>query len=147
MKGYLIDSAARKIRAVDYDYSGPRGISALAGFGRSGFCIGWRWVCGDVLYVDDEGLMKPAQHWFRMNRRPDGQPYAGNGFVTGPDTLDSTAPPSMTPADILAEITWLSDAKARKWLQDRANQPAVTMTSNAETSVIATWASLTPPRA
>lgn len=147
MKGYLIDSAAREIREVEYDYAGPNGISALAGFGKSGFCIGWRWVCGDVMYVDDEGLIKPARHWFKMNRRPDGQPYAGNGFVTGRDSLDSTEPPSMQPDDILAEITWLSDKKAREWLAERADQAAVTITDASGTRTLANWSSLTPPEA
>lgn len=147
MIGYLIDSAARTIREVEYDYSGPTGISTLAGFGRSGFCIGWRWDVGDVMYVDDEGLIKPAKSWFRMNRRPDGQPYAGNGFVTGRDSADSTEPPCMRPEDILAEITWLSDRQARAWLAARADQPAMTVTDGSGTKVVANWSSFVPPEA
>ena len=141
MKGYLIDSAARKIREVEYDDTGSRSIRAIAGF--SCLAIGWEWVCGDVMYVDDEGLLKPTANWFRVKRRPDGQPYAGNGFVTGKDTADSTAAPSLRPEDILAELEWLTDRKARRWLSERASKPAAFING----APIATWADFTPPEA
>lgn len=104
MKGYLIDSAARKIRAVTFDRAD---ISTLAGFGESGFFVGWQWVCGDLLLVGHEPT---SEDWFRVNRRQDGRPYAGNGLVI---PSDLSPEPALQIADVLAEISWVSDRKAR----------------------------------
>lgn len=104
MKGYLIDPAARKIRAVTFDRAD---ISTLAGFGDAGFFVAWQWVCGDMLLA---GHNPDSEHWFRVNRREDGRPYAGNGLVI---PSDLSAEPALQIADVLAEISWLSDRKAK----------------------------------
>jgi hypothetical protein len=137
-----LNAASQTIQEVEYDYTGPEGISSLAGFGASGFCIGWTWKNGDVLFVDDEGLLKPYQYGFRMRARADGQPYPGNGFVTGRDSLhdDGTDPPLKSMADIAMEIEWLDRAAIVKWLKERAGTPFGTITSRDGSTPFGDWA-------
>lgn len=54
---------------------------------------------GDAIYVDDEGLLKPLQHFFAVRGKP--EPFAGRGLVVGTDALGR----SVTPETTLAELT------------------------------------------
>jgi len=42
----------------------------------------YRYENGDVLYVDEEGLLKNPRHFFLIPERGD-QPLAGNGVIVG----------------------------------------------------------------
>lgn len=139
LKGYLIDSAQRTISELDYEYTGRNGIAKIAGYGRSGFCMGWRWPEGDVLYVDDEGLLKPQEYFFKVNARPDGQPYGGNGFVTGADSIEDTDPPSLSIGDVLAQITWLTRDDYVAWVKARESDGAIVFHTADESRVVSTW--------
>lgn len=114
MKAYLIDPALRKIRPVEIDSTNPDCINTIAGFGPAGFCIGWQWVCGDLLCIGYNSITRPSDYWFRLNRRADRRPYSGNGLVI-PSELSSA--PALQIDDVLAEISWLSDRKARAWAE------------------------------
>lgn len=105
MQGYLINAADRTITPATYKYTGTATISQR--IGCDCFCIAWTWPNGDVCYVDDEGLFKPQTHFFTLRSRPDAQPLAGNGFVTGPDNDKATDPPRHSLVELEAEILWL----------------------------------------
>ena len=140
MKGYLIDAANRRIEPLEYEYKTMR--EHLPG----GICVAQVFPNGDVLYVDDEALLRPATVAFRIKCRPDGQPMMSNGILTGRDTLESTAPPRFTPEQLLAEIEWLDLDVALDWFRERANTPAVTFTAfdqgQAHREVIANWSAM-----
>jgi hypothetical protein len=77
--GFLIDPAARSI--APWLYHGDwRTIAPALRIGRSPFTlvdIGG----GDVIYVDDEGLLKPLDWFFAI--KGGHQPFAGCGLVLG----------------------------------------------------------------
>lgn len=54
---------------------------------------------GDTVYVDDEGLLKPLQHFFAVRGMP--EPFAGRGLVVGTDNRGR----SITPTISLQELT------------------------------------------
>lgn len=112
MKAILIDAAKREIREVEYQ---PIAIATdvltlqqhIGGFIEAAY----RWDNCDVLYVDEEGLLKQPQHFFSITVRPD-QPLAGNGIVVGIEVEDQSAtgfhtePPSITVEELRAIVTF-----------------------------------------
>jgi hypothetical protein len=138
MKAYLIDAAQREIRPIDYA-DGSYFRQYLPG----GICIAWVYPNGDVLYVDDEGLLKPATCAFHIKARPDGQPMMSNGILTGRDTDTLTLPPEFTLAEIEVQIEWLTVEQALAWFRAQAGLPAISSQSpGREKRVHAVWADL-----
>ena len=136
MKGYLVDSGARIIRPVDYDYRGSKSISRI--IGASLICTAWRWhETGDALFVDEEGMLSPCENFFRVTSRPDGQPLAGNGLLCGRDDIDTTFPPSMTIEELRREVEWLGRSDFEAWAKGRG--PDVSVTTEEGTEVLETW--------
>lgn len=83
MKAWHIDSSAREVRAVEYaDTADLRKL--VGGYIEAAY----QWSNGDVLYVDEEGLLKRPEHFFRITLRSD-QPFAGNGVVVGKECIDA----------------------------------------------------------
>lgn len=141
MKAYLIDAGRRQIEPIDYTYNTMR--NWLPG----GICIAATFANGDVLYVDDEGLLKPAAVAFRVKRRPDGQPMMSNGILTGRDNPDprstDTLPPTSTIAALAKEIEWLDVETALDWFRERAAAPAVKVTeTGGSIEVVASWGAM-----
>ena len=92
MNAYLIDSTARTITAVEY--TGLADMQKMIG----GYIeVAYSFPYGDILYVDEEGLLKGPEHLFWLQDRPD-QPFAGNGVLVGREIGDTerTAPPRMS---------------------------------------------------
>ena len=125
MKGYLIDATARTVTEVDYEYG------TMQRWLPGGIEIGWVYDNYDVLYVDGEGLLRPAEKAFRIKARPDGQPMMSNGFVTGADGYENgkgtTLPPRFTIADIEARIEWLTVSEALNWFRHQGTRTAVSL--------------------
>jgi hypothetical protein len=77
--GFLIDPAARSIGP--WLYNGDwRTIAPAIRIGQSPFTI-VEIGAGDVIYVDDEGLLKPLDWFFAI--KGGHQPFAGCGLVLG----------------------------------------------------------------
>ncbi len=91
MKAYWINAKDQTITAVDYEHGDLQKL--VEGWIETAFM----WPSGDVLYVDEEGLLKHPQHFFRIPERRD-QPLAGNGVLVGRELNDTdiTAPPRMS---------------------------------------------------
>jgi hypothetical protein len=84
--GFLIDPAARSI--APWHYNGDyRTIPPTIRIGQSPFTI-VEIGAGDVIYVDDEGLLKPLDWFFAV--KGGHQPYAGCGLVLGSDEEGET---------------------------------------------------------
>jgi hypothetical protein len=81
-RALFIDVQERTIERV-----GIRHGSAAVGDLRDligGYIEGaYHWPNGDVLFVDEEGLLKPWRGGFLFALRADEQPLAGNGVVVG----------------------------------------------------------------
>lgn len=76
-KAYLIDSTRCIIREVTYDTSDDM-RKLIGGYLEVASSL----PNGDVLYVDEEGLLKSGQGHFLFELRPD-QVLAGNGLLVG----------------------------------------------------------------
>ena len=79
--GFLIDPAAMSI--APWSYNGDwRTIAPAIRIGQSPFTI-VQIDDGDIIYVDDEGLLKPLDWFFAVKGAH--QPFAGCGLVLGSD--------------------------------------------------------------
>ena len=112
MKAFLIDPEQQTISEVDYDgehHSIYKLIDAdlfdvvrLAG--------------SDVIFVDDEGLMKNPQHFFKLDGLT--SPLAGKGLVLGTDRHgESTAPKLITLPDLQRLITFIKRTQAVQYAE------------------------------
>jgi hypothetical protein len=128
MKAYWIDAGKREIREIDYE--------VLHEHFKGGIAIGATFDNGDVLYVDDEGLLRPATVAFRIRSRGlDSQPMMSDGALSGRDDfeavdggyVETTLPPAMSIADLEAEIEWLTVEEALSWFRARVGAPSVTV--------------------
>lgn len=129
-RAILIDAANREIKYVpcqgylDMRKHLPGGITVCWVFHDQG---------GDVLYVDDEALLRPAVCAFRWKLRPDSQPMMSNGLLTGRDnaTIDNdgdlveeTFDPLLTPEQVAQYVEWLTVDDALSWFRSKADEPA-----------------------
>jgi len=138
MKGYAIDAGARTIKPVEY-----QDFTTMLEYCPGGICVGHIFKNGDVLYVDETGLLRPATVAFRIKKRVDGQPMMSNGFLGGPDAPDgeSTLDAGMTVAELENEIEWLTVQQALGWFRARAHKGAQFIKSGDEPAqVLNTWA-------
>lgn len=69
------------------------------------FCMGMNWANGDVLYVDDEGLLKSGMRLFNIDRY-DGQPLAGNGLILGSDREGNSVDAKSMLTEIQTKVSW-----------------------------------------
>jgi hypothetical protein len=127
MQGYLIDPEAKTISAVEYNYSN---IAELIDCDL--FCHGHSWPNGDVLFVDDNGLLKPQRHFFRVRTRLDGQPLPGKGLVVGPDNATDSDPPGQSIDDLRRTIEWITREQFVAWAKAQT-RAAVTINGEAVT--------------
>lgn len=139
MEAFFIDADRRAIVSWNYEYNDM--ASKLGG----SMCIGQIFPNGDVCYVSDDGLLRPARRAFRIKGRSDGQPMLSNGVLTGRDNHDAdakvgTLPPRFTIAELSREIEFLTIEQALSWFRVRANEPAVVRTvAGGEPEVLSTW--------
>ena len=126
-KAIIIDSAKREVREADIDTH------------KVGQIInGWiecaaAFPNGDMLFVDEEGLLKPNEHFFRFAPRNDGLPLAGNGVIIGREiaTKDSwyNEEPKCTVEQVKEWVTFLDKSQAQAWGKANASEPAVSVTA------------------
>lgn len=128
-KGLLIDSERQEIRWVQF--GGSEGLRELIG---GWIEVAYSWDTGDVLYVDEEGLLKPQSHFFTIAVRRDGQPLPGNGVIVGREVEDDspqgfhTLPPTLTVDELRSMVQFRSHAQAQSWAKANASEPSTTVT-------------------
>lgn len=78
MQGYRIDPVSRTVTPVEYsgDYKQIYGLLSDENFDIDTFDVVRLCSNGDVAFVDDEGLLKPCDHFWKHDN------YAG--FLAGP---------------------------------------------------------------
>jgi len=88
MRTIRIDAVSRRVQEVEEPNHGLSTIQAYVG---GYIAVGARLANGDVIYVDDEALLKRPEHFFTIKGYPLNQLcLAGNGYVVGtvPETGD-----------------------------------------------------------
>lgn len=93
MKAILIDAKARTVTEVEYSGNYRDIYTLLSGDepGKVDLFSVIQLGDGDAVYLDDEGLLKPQEHFFRWKGFD--QPLAGNGLILGTDDDgESTSP-------------------------------------------------------
>lgn len=103
MRAYKIDVVKQQVYEVEHE-GGLNSLYEL--IGCDCVCIGERILAlrsqrePDVIYVDDEGLLKPAAGYFQL--APGRSVLAGNGLLVG-TTADGNDAPPVTP------LRWLQE--------------------------------------
>ncbi len=108
MKAYLVDPHNKSIDIVDYE-----------GYDDIKQYLDGAWFdvvrlndLGDVAYVDDEGLYRQPQSFWRYRNWP--HPIAGKGLVLGTDldTGETRSPMGVSSFSLADDITWLTPGEA-----------------------------------
>jgi hypothetical protein len=139
----FIDPAAKIIHLVNAT-SSQQYNELKKRFGDVFFTTGPRLPNGDLMLVDDEGLLNNPQHFFRLPFYP--QPIAGPVAIVGPDIGDQPGPCATTVSQVGSQIEYLDQAQFKEWAQTAG--PAVTITSldratgEQTTEVLQTYAEL-----
>lgn len=70
---------------------------------------------GDVIYVDDEGLLKDLtqQAFFMIEGFP--QPLTGHGLVLGTDDSGESITPTITAEEVAKRVTWMNLLEVRDY--------------------------------
>lgn len=127
----IIDPAARTVHYDCLDVKAPAALQkAIGGWIEGAYC----WPSGDVLYVDEEGLLKPSMHFFRLACREDPQPLAGRGIVVGRELIKGdkwigNADVALLIEELRGMITWLSRVQVEAWAKGNASEPMCTITT------------------
>lgn len=77
MRSILIDPVTKTVAAHTID----GGLASLQAAVGGLIAYGTELKTGDLLYVDDEGLLKPNPSFFALGRRS----FAGRGLLVGPE--------------------------------------------------------------
>jgi hypothetical protein len=136
MKAILIDAKKREIREVEYRPSGMKGDVPTVGEYIGGWIeMAFQFPTGDVMFVDEEGLLKATMHFFYCAFRTD-QPMAGNGVVVGREVEDEDVPggyytvdPVVTVEWLRRHIIWMDRAEFDRWGLANASEPEGTITT------------------
>lgn len=106
MKAILIDSYNKTVRELDLDDN----IKMLFQWYEHIQChtvtVGCDLNDHDSIIVDDEGLLKPCDHFFYYEGAH--QPFAGNGLVVGVDEEGDTVGCNITLEEVEAKVRFLS---------------------------------------
>jgi hypothetical protein len=87
IKAFIIDPRLRKISKVSYPMITFREINAA--IGSRSMDMGYRLPSGDLLWVDDEGMLKATGEHGDATFTLGGSPLLfGRGFLTGPECPD-----------------------------------------------------------
>ena len=118
-RAWWINSQIQKVILVE--------IAGLADMNKyvSSICIGKVYRNGDVLYVNDDGLLKPNKYFFMVTGQP--QPLSGDGIVVGPEV--ELGDDKWYNEDVRSSIkelgvTFMSVEEVRQWGIDNADVPA-----------------------
>lgn len=120
-KALWVNSQLRTITQVDCN-----GLEDMRKYVGGSICFAMSWKTGDVLYVDDEGLLKPQDNFFFIENCH--QPLAGNGIIVGPEV--ETENTWWTENNIITieklKVTWMTREDAWRWavVNDMAYYPA-----------------------
>ena len=118
-KAWWINSQLRLVISVDCN--GLKDMNKYVG----SICIGKVWhETGDVLYVDDDGMLKPQEYWFMVPGQP--QPLAGDGIIVGKEVETENGWYNL---DVIIGIEqlgikWMSKEEVQEWGRLNKDRPS-----------------------
>jgi hypothetical protein len=120
MKAYWINATDQTITTVEY-FNLSDLQRMVGGYIEIIHC----WDNGDVIFGDEEGLLKGLTTWFRLEGYD--RPFAGNAVVVGAEDEDdsATADPTITLDQLTAIVTFITDEQALAWARGNASDPAI----------------------
>jgi hypothetical protein len=132
-RAILIDPEACELSYVDLPPP-PESSEEIHRLIGNWFESAWMWPDKTVLYVDDEGLITPHDHFFRFLLRSDGQPLAGKGVIVGAEIIDKEGDwignrDAMPIESVQDQIRWLTREQAEAWFKANASEPMVTVST------------------
>lgn len=104
VKGYLIDPYKAEVQPITVPMDDYEEIQRQLGCRT--FTTGGYLENGDVLFVDDEGMLTGPTHFFRIKGLND-QPLAGRGVVLGSDGHGGSADVKTSSEEILSRVRWV----------------------------------------
>lgn len=118
MRAILIDVYAQEIRECDIsqtntldDWYKTMGVDLVA--------VGLRLDDTDSILVDDEGLLKPCDHFFYYEGSH--QPFAGNGLITGVDDEGESISCVISLDDVKNNVRFMSRDEVITWVSEQSN--------------------------
>lgn len=120
MRAYLINPEVKEITEVDYTGNYKNIYEHIQADMFEGIPVE---ATGDTIFVDEEGLLKPQEHFFKLSTYH--QPVAGRGLVLGlePESGDSCEP-KCTIEYLEENIAFMSLADVRGQVQKEARNIA-----------------------
>lgn len=100
----LIDPYTQTVNPIDIVREDIHAIQDA--IGCDCFCVGGYLANGDVVYVDDEGLINGTTHGFRIASINGGQPLMGRGLVVGTAEEGASASAESTAEGIYNVVHW-----------------------------------------
>ena len=103
-KGYLIDPYTAEVQPITVPIDDHKEIQRQ--LGCDVFTTGGYFDNGDVIFVDDEGMLKGPTHFFRIKGIND-QPLAGRGVVLGSDGEGGSADVKTSESEMMSRVRWV----------------------------------------
>lgn len=69
---------------------------------------------GDGIFVDDEGLFRQGQRFFKFDGYP--QPLAGKGLILGSDESGESISPAITLEAVQTSVRWVQPLTHQLWI-------------------------------
>ena len=104
-KGYLVDPYKAEVQPIEVPIDDYKEIQRQ--LKCDCFTTGGYLENGDVIFVDDEGLLKGPTHFFRVKSVNGGQPLAGRGVVLGSDGEGGSADVKTSLEEITSRVRWV----------------------------------------
>lgn len=104
MQAHLIDPANRTVTTVELPDSKDRLTAIYRHLQCDTFDVATL-SNGDALYVDDEGLLRPLQHFIAIRGMP--EPFAGRGLVMGTDSRGHSVNPAMSLSELIRHVKFI----------------------------------------
>jgi hypothetical protein len=104
-RGYLVDPYKAEVQPIEIPIDDFKEIQRQ--LGCSCFTTGGYLANGDVIFVDDEGLLNGPTHFFRIKNVNGGQPLAGRGVVLGSDGEGGSADVKTSLEEITSLVRWV----------------------------------------
>lgn len=114
MKALLIDPVTRTISEVEYNGNYKQIYDLID---ADTFDIARLYPNGDGAFVDDEGLLKPCDHFWLHENYP--SPLAGKGLLLGCDDEGESIAPSTDIESLRNAVRFMSRNDVLDWLDAR----------------------------
>ena len=103
-RGYLIDPYKAEVQPITVPMDDHEEIQRQ--LDCRVFTTGGYLENGDVVFVDDEGMLKGPTHFFRIKGLND-QPLAGRGVVLGSDGHGGSADVKTSESEMMSRVRWV----------------------------------------